>query len=133
MLSRTDPLAYFITFRTYGTWLHGDERGSTDRYANGFGAPQLAPNAVRESWARRKMRAQPVALDDQRRRLVAAALVEACERRAWVLMALAVQSNHVHVVVAAPVEPELAMRALNPNPPTRRGWRGPETKNQVPF
>jgi hypothetical protein len=24
------PTAYFITFHTYGTWLHGDERGSTD-------------------------------------------------------------------------------------------------------
>ena len=23
------PLAYLITFRSYGTWLHGDERGST--------------------------------------------------------------------------------------------------------
>jgi hypothetical protein len=22
------PLAYFITFTTYGTWLHGDPRGS---------------------------------------------------------------------------------------------------------
>ena len=22
------PLAYFITFTTYGTWLHGDSRGS---------------------------------------------------------------------------------------------------------
>jgi hypothetical protein len=25
------PLAYFISFRTYGTWLHGDERGSVNR------------------------------------------------------------------------------------------------------
>jgi hypothetical protein len=22
------PLAYFITLRTYGTWLHGDDRGT---------------------------------------------------------------------------------------------------------
>jgi len=25
------PLAYLITFRTFGTWLHGDERSSTRR------------------------------------------------------------------------------------------------------
>ena len=25
------PLAYLITFRTYGTWLHGDERTSFQR------------------------------------------------------------------------------------------------------
>ena len=28
---RTEPLAYLITFRCYGTWLHGDQRGSIDR------------------------------------------------------------------------------------------------------
>jgi hypothetical protein len=25
------PLAYLISFRAYGTWLHGDRRGSVDR------------------------------------------------------------------------------------------------------
>ena len=33
------PLAYLITFRTYGTWLHGDARGSVDREHNVFGTP----------------------------------------------------------------------------------------------
>ena len=28
------PLAYLITFRCYGTWVHGDERGSMDRRAS---------------------------------------------------------------------------------------------------
>ena len=28
---RSTPLAYLITIRSYGTWLHGDERGSMDR------------------------------------------------------------------------------------------------------
>jgi hypothetical protein len=28
------PLAYLITFRCYGTWLHGDSRGSVDRFHN---------------------------------------------------------------------------------------------------
>jgi hypothetical protein len=32
------PLAYFITFRAYGTWLHGDKRGSVDRHNNRYGA-----------------------------------------------------------------------------------------------
>src|SRR5438093_13756827 len=31
MWNDTDlPLGYLITFRCYGTWLHGDERGSID-------------------------------------------------------------------------------------------------------
>ncbi len=33
MWNDTDiPLAYLITFRCYGTWLHEDERGATDRH-----------------------------------------------------------------------------------------------------
>jgi hypothetical protein len=33
MWNDTDiPLAYLITFRCYGTWLHGDKRGSIDRF-----------------------------------------------------------------------------------------------------
>src|SRR5262249_42685946 len=47
--SRTDmgpdrPLAYLITFRCYGTWLHGDERGSTDRHRNQYGTPFIPSN-----------------------------------------------------------------------------------------
>ena len=38
------PLAYLITFRSYGTWLHGDERGSVDRFHNVYGTPRLPPN-----------------------------------------------------------------------------------------
>ena len=43
----SDPIAYFITFRTYGTWLHGDERGSTDRDHNAYDTPLLDPDADR--------------------------------------------------------------------------------------
>jgi hypothetical protein len=50
MWNDTDtPLAYFISFRTYGTWLHGDERSSTDRFHNQYGSPFIPPN---EKWQR---------------------------------------------------------------------------------
>src|SRR5258707_2268858 len=39
------PLAYLITLRTYGTWLHGDERGSMDRKHNVYGTSKIAPNS----------------------------------------------------------------------------------------
>ncbi len=39
------PLAYLITFRTYGTWLHGDDRKSVDRHGkNIYGTPKILPN-----------------------------------------------------------------------------------------
>jgi hypothetical protein len=35
------PLAYHITWGTYGTRLHGDKRGTVDRENNAFGTPVL--------------------------------------------------------------------------------------------
>jgi hypothetical protein len=36
------PLAYLITVRTFGTWLHGDERSSVDEHndLNIYGTPR---------------------------------------------------------------------------------------------
>src|SRR5205823_1175692 len=42
MRNDTDvPLGYLITFRCYGTWLHGDERGAIDRFHNRYKSPYL--------------------------------------------------------------------------------------------
>jgi len=42
---RNEHLAYLITFRCYGTWLHGDERGSIDRRTyNRYGPPDMPAN-----------------------------------------------------------------------------------------
>jgi len=42
---RTWPLAYLITFRCYGTWLHGEERGSIDRKNyNRYGTADMPAN-----------------------------------------------------------------------------------------
>jgi hypothetical protein len=40
MWNDTDlPLGYLITFRCYGSWLHGDKRGSIDRFTIGTNPP----------------------------------------------------------------------------------------------
>jgi hypothetical protein len=42
MWNDTDsPLAYLISFRTRGTWLHGDERGAIDRFHNQYRSPYI--------------------------------------------------------------------------------------------
>ena len=106
------PLAYFITFRTYGTWLHGDPRGSMDPHHNTYGSPPLAPNAVRESWERTRMRQPALTLGHAERAAVGAAIEEVCLHREWVLAALNVRSNHVHAVIAGEGRPELMMGTL---------------------
>ena len=103
------PLAYFITFTTYGTWLHGRETGSVDREHNAPGTPVLPPDAAREASARAAMRQACYILDEPRRNVVLRTLVEVCRHRQWTPWAVHVRTNHVHVVVTAPVPPEKVM------------------------
>ena len=43
------PLAFFITFTTYGAWLHGDDAGSVDRDHNEPDTPLLPADPRRAS------------------------------------------------------------------------------------
>ncbi len=105
------PLAYFISFHTYGTWLHGAARGSVDRDHNEPGSPFLPADPVRHTKTRERMSQEPYCLDPERRAVVRDAVVAECQFRGWRLLALHVRSNHVHMVVAADREPEFVMRA----------------------
>jgi len=106
-----DPLAYFITFRTYATWLHGDDRGAVDRTHNQYGTPVLPPDA-RWSEYERSMAAPPSELDDRARAVVDRTIQQVCSHNRWVLAALNVRTNHVHAVVSAHVAPDLVMTSL---------------------
>ncbi len=108
----SDPLAYLITFHTYGTWLHGDDRGSVSRGANGYGERRLEKS---ESWveqAKAAMKFPAVMLDDAARSVVDFAVRDACEFREWRLLELNVRTNHVHIVVRAATAKEQMMMAL---------------------
>ena len=108
----SDPIAYFITFRTYGTWLHGDERGSTDRDHNAYDTPLLDPHADRLRSARLRLAQPPVTLSKSARDAVAMVIRQVCDHHHWTLHSSNVRSNHVHVVVSAPRTPEQVMIAL---------------------
>jgi REP element-mobilizing transposase RayT len=102
------PLAYLITIRTRGTWLHGDERFSVDTHdgLNIFGTPKRPKNSNLTKVMSAKMTDPPFRLNKQQRRVVMAAIEEVCRVRDYTLHALSVRSNHAHVVVRAPVRPE---------------------------
>ncbi|NJM54477.1 MAG: hypothetical protein HC846_14550 [Blastocatellia bacterium] len=93
------PLSYLITFRCYGTWLHGDERGSVDRFHNIFDTPFIQPNERLKNHIAENLKDKPVELDAQRRTFVEKAIRETCQKRNWGLLAINVRTNHVHVVV----------------------------------
>ena len=106
------PLAYLITFRCYGTWLHGDERGSVDREHNAPSGPLVEPHAGRAQAARARLRQSPVVLHAEPRAVVHDAIGEVCRHYGWPLRALSARTNHVHVVVSSEQTPERAMNAF---------------------
>src|SRR5687767_595864 len=89
------PLAWYITWTTYGTWLHGDPRGSY------FDSRPVPPDLIREEAMRKQMNGEPVYLTDAQRQLVDATLVSVCLAEGWILHARNVRTNHVHIVVSA--------------------------------
>ena len=107
-------LAYFITFTTYGTWLHGSAkgRGSVDNGHNQYGSPFVEPDAEREYGARQLMTQSPYVMQPTERNVVCQAIVPLCEEKGWELYAAHVRSNHVHVVVSADREPGRLMSDL---------------------
>ncbi len=106
------PVAYLITFTTYGTWMHGDARSSVDADHRVYGTPYAKPNVRRERVERAKLKHPSVVLSDVQRAIVDQAVRGVCDHREWTLYALNVRTNHVHVVVSAPAPPERLMNSL---------------------
>ena len=64
------PLAYLITFRCYGTWVHGDERGSFDRNHRVHRTPGLPPSELRRQHDLDLLKQPPVKLNSRQRQVV---------------------------------------------------------------
>src|SRR5687768_17434555 len=110
------PLAYLITFRTHGTWLHGDQRSSVDRHErNVFGSERIGLDPVFSVTMDRNMSSEPVILNGQQRGVVDAAVREVCTFRKYRLFAIHVRTNHGHVVVAAASPPGKVLSAFKAN------------------
>ena len=103
------PLAYFITFTCYGTWLHGDERGSIDDKHNRYGQAIMTFDNAKLAQASINMKYDAIVLNEKQRCLVEEAIQEVCAYRHWELLKINVRTNHVHVVVIADVKPENVM------------------------
>src|SRR5262249_42630637 len=103
-----DPLAYFLTWSTYGTWLPGDERGWVKKGEWGL----QTPDPQRKVIAARAILEKPVILTPEQRVLVDAVLVAHCQIRGWELHARNVRTNHVHAVVTAAVDGEIVREQL---------------------
>jgi hypothetical protein len=106
------PLAYLITFRCYGTWLHGDRRGSMDREHNVYSTPKIPANRFFEKSDRQHLKHSPITLDAPRRSVVTRAVKAVCEYRRYWLRCINVRTNHAHTVVTAMCKPEPVLNAF---------------------
>jgi REP element-mobilizing transposase RayT len=104
------PLAYLITFTTYGTWLHGDKRDSVDKEHNQFGEEFIPHNPGLNTKEQSSLKHPPIKLTAFCRKIVLQAILEVCEFRGWFAHSAHVRSNHVHIVVSGREKPEKMMR-----------------------
>ena len=96
-MDEEDPLAYFITWTVYGTFLQGDSRWWR---AKRKGSQQ--PEPLLEQWHRDRLKHDVVLLTEQHRGAVAHEIARLSEYRDWKLWSANPRTNHVHVVVSAP-------------------------------
>jgi REP element-mobilizing transposase RayT len=110
-----DARHWLLTWRTYGTWLPGDERGfigpvvtalGNREIHNTPGTPMDEPAPRLRDYARSVMRASPVLLDTAHAADLFSQLQETAAVRGWELLAVAVLTNHLHLVVRVAGDPE---------------------------
>jgi REP element-mobilizing transposase RayT len=106
------PLAYLITCRTYGTWFHGDSRGSVDPDENTFGSPLLPAQPALVAFEKSRLREAAYVMATEERECVLRTLVKTCNYRSWSLLVAHVRATHFHVVVQASADPNEILRTL---------------------
>jgi len=99
------PIAFFLTWVTYGTWLPGDTRGWVE-YRHGWQLPSRDLEAQCES----RMTEDAVRLTPDQRQAVEDQVRETCQHRGWHPHAVNCRSNHLHAVVSAGETPPKKLR-----------------------
>lgn len=95
---------WHITFGTYGTQLHGDERPTVDRDHNIPGTPFIDPDPARNYEETRALNDDMVYLSMHTRRFIEGVIPQLCERGDWFFRTCAAGPDHVHVLLAAAPE-----------------------------
>lgn len=90
------PIAYFITWTVYGTFLQGDARGwRKRRKGHQLAQPRLA------QWHRDRLNHQVLLLNGDQRVAVEEEIGRLADFRGWHVWARTARTNHVHVIVTA--------------------------------
>jgi hypothetical protein len=107
-----DPIGWLLTWSSYGTWLHGDPRGSYDRKGRRRATKFIPPDIRLEALRRSQLEYPPLLIDAPMRRVIRLAIEAECDFRKWKLFALNVRTNHIHAVMPAIVPPSRMLQAI---------------------
>jgi hypothetical protein len=120
------PLAYHITWGTYGTRLHGDPRGTVERAHNEYRTPVLGRDPERLAEMNANLKFPPRKFTREQMVFVERTAPEVCRRGGWIHHASAAGPDHVHIVLASPHDPAVIRRLL-------KRWLGEELSNTWPI
>lgn len=145
---------WLLTWTTYGTWLPGDRRGFVSPVPDdngGFLLHNIPGTAVEADMpelraaAMERMRGKPIYLSADQAAVVITQFQETASVRHWILLAAAVMSNHVHLIVGVVGDPDpnkllhdfksYGTRALNkqwPCPASETWWTKDGSKRKLP-
>ncbi|HUY90912.1 MAG TPA: transposase [Pirellulales bacterium] len=106
---------WLLTSTFYGNWLPGDPRGFVGKMRDGSGAhvthnvpgtPYDADLPRLARFAADRLKCLPIKLDAAQAEVLLAQFQETANYRKWLLLAVAVMTNHAHLVVGVPGDPD---------------------------
>ncbi len=121
----TEMTGYMVTWTTYGSWLPGDKRGYIRQ-------GKIMPGDVKILKASKSLqKSATVTFNSEQKAIIRRAILQEAERIGHMIEALAVCTNHIHLV-SRPCEKSIesivsryknvAMFALCQDKPVRRIW-----------
>ncbi len=120
------PLAYHITVGTYGTRLHGDDRGTVDRAMNQPGDPIIGRVEQWQRMERANLRFPPRLFAPEQMRLVESQVPAICARGGWTLQAHATAPDHTHTILTGSADGTLIRKLF-------KRWLGQALADHVPL
>ena len=106
------PWAYFLTFRTYGTFLHGDARESVDKNHNIYGSRKIPFKPHLQNAMKTLCGESEFILSSEMRKIILASFQKTTVHFNWRLIAAHVRSNHAHLVIQSNIDKEKTMTKL---------------------
>src|SRR3954447_20734219 len=119
------PIAYHITFGTYGTRLHGDERGTVDRSMNKPGDPIIGADPAWWERERERLKFDPVVLRREQMVHAEGVIPTLCTRGGWEYHVGAGGPDHVHVLLTSEAEGDAVRKWL-------KRWLGEAMSSEWP-